>query len=161
MAYHMDSELEALAGEVRAMSIYQGNLRAHSNCRDPDHPGCANCDGSREEAEYEAAEHRKASREAFLAACRAGDATALAPWAPRVPDTSFLRSVKSYSALPLRQQTQAEVMCDGMESIDVNYTELMQLLLNVAHGENLVNAPANARELLERMATAWVDGAQP
>ena len=99
----------------------------------------------------------KAEREAddaFMAACGRCDANALALFAPMVRDWTF--KVASVDKAPKRVQTLTEVM---QESLDYpsgpSMTEAMQLLLNVAYGADLVNAPAQARRLIERMASTW------
>jgi hypothetical protein len=40
-----DTERAELAAEARYLRQYQGRLRRHPNCNDPDHPGCDNCEG--------------------------------------------------------------------------------------------------------------------
>jgi hypothetical protein len=92
--------------------------------------------------------------DAFMAECGRCDANALADFAPMVRDWTF--KVASIDKAPKRVQTLAEVM---QESLDYPsgpcMEELMQLLLNVAYGCEVANAPAQARRLIERMASTW------
>ena len=113
------------------------------------------------EPRFTAAE-RQAKAEAqaaddFLSACRKGDANALATFAPMVKDYETARRLQCATAdVPKRYETLTEVL---QESLDYTngpcMTELMQLLLNVAYGSDVVNAPAQARSLLQRMADKW------
>lgn len=85
---------------------------------------------------------------AFLRACQRADANALATWAPTVNDYSGFSVKKSTPALHT-------VMTDALDFTGgPTMAELMQLLLDVAHGD-ASEAPAQARELLGRMATTW------
>jgi hypothetical protein len=60
------------------------------------------------------------------------------------------------SPRPLRVQRLHEVMGESLDySNGPSMVEAMQLILNVAYSANLVNAPAQARALLARMANAW------
>jgi len=102
-----------------------------------------------------------AIRAAYGAACKKADANALCPWAPTTTDWMRAGSAPRDAAgtLPQRQQTLAEVMHSTMDTARHAFeAESMQLLLNVAYGSDLVNQPALARNLLERMAAhyAWV-----
>jgi hypothetical protein len=92
----------------------------------------------------------------FAGACRAGDANALCEWAPTVSDWS---ADKPHARrVPLLH----EVMAEALDFSDGPcMSELMQLVLNVAHGSDLVSAPAHARTLLERMASEWVKHCGP
>lgn len=96
----------------------------------------------------------------FAQAVRRGDANALAPWAPRITDWVVVRSTpidqRTVTSLPKRSQTLAEVMAEALDYGDgPSMTEAMQLILNVAHGSDLVNAPAQARSLIERMGRSF------
>lgn len=63
---------------------------------------------------------------------------------------------RTATRLPQRHQTIAEVMTDALDYTDgPSLCEVMQLVLNVAHGSDLVNTQAQARELLGRMAAKW------
>ena len=94
----------------------------------------------------------------FRESAKKADANALVQWAPLVNDWERARRqpVGVTTELPKRYQTMAEVMA---ESLDFDHgpseTELMQLLLNVAHGADLANAPRHARDLLRRMGEAF------
>ena len=96
----------------------------------------------------------------FRESAKKADANALVQWAPMVTDWERARrqpvDQKTATELPKRYQTLAEVMA---ESLDFDHgpreTELMQLLLNVAHGADLANAPHHARDLLRRMGEAY------
>lgn len=44
MSHDDDAEAQELAAEVRFRAILQRQLIAHPSCRDPDHPGCENCE---------------------------------------------------------------------------------------------------------------------
>jgi hypothetical protein len=43
-----DHIMADLRAEDDAERRYQAQLLAHPDCRDPDHPGCANCEGEDE-----------------------------------------------------------------------------------------------------------------
>lgn len=96
----------------------------------------------------------------FSESAHKADANAFVEWAPLVTDWERARrqpvDQKTATELPKRWQTMAEVMA---ESLDFDHgpseTELMQLLLNVAHGADLANAPRQARDLLNRMGEAY------
>lgn len=112
-------------------------------------------------AKQEAREAAAASMaDQFRESAQKADANAFAMWAPLVTDWERARrqpvDQKTATELPKRYQTMAEVMA---ESLDFDHgpseTELMQLLLNVAHGSDLANAPAQARDLLRRMGEAF------
>lgn len=110
------------------------------------------------EPRFAAAERQaKAEREAdqaFMDACAAGDANAIATFAPMVRDWTL--KVASIDKAPKRMQTLTEVM---LESLDYKsgpaMEELMQLLLNVAYGTDPEAAQDQAKRLIERMATTW------
>jgi len=99
-----------------------------------------------------------ASCQSFMDACRKADANELVTWAPKTTDWETVRaSLHSVGTdMPKRLQTLTEVM---QESLDYpsgpNMSEIMQLVLNVAYGRDVVNAPEQARNLLERMANTW------
>ena len=92
----------------------------------------------------------------FMEACRNTDANALATWAPKVRDWQNTTISNVRENTPKRCPTLAEAM---EEALDYNSgpakPELMQLLLNVAYGSDLVNEPARARALLDRMAKTF------
>jgi hypothetical protein len=105
-------------------------------------------------AEAQAKAEWEADR-AFTAACAAGDANAIATFAPMVRDfTAPVSPVGAY--VPKRVQLLTEVM---QESLDYpsgpSMTEAMQLLLNVAYGTDPVAVQDQAKRLIERMATTW------
>lgn len=110
-------------------------------------------------ARQEAREAAAASMaDQFRESAQKADANAFAMWAPLVNDWERTRRqpVGVTADLPKRYQTMAEVMA---ESLDFDHgpseTELMQLLLNVAYGADLANAPRHARDLLRRMGEAF------
>jgi hypothetical protein len=91
---------------------------------------------------------QSAMRSNFAHACQKADANALCDWAPRRTD---------FSRFPEpRTQTLAEVMADSLDfDAGPGISEVMQLVLNVAHGSNLAQAPQQARELLKRMGAMY------
>lgn len=84
----------------------------------------------------------------FLRACRAGDANAIARWAPTVIDFKVPYAIDSKAPRPRRVQTLDEVMRDALDYLDAE-TELFQLVLNVAQGADM---KAAATSLIERLA---------
>lgn len=95
---------------------------------------------------------------AFIKACRECDANATAWFAPMVNDWERERRQPRPLGAPMPQRLQvlAEVLEESLDYRDgPAMAELMQLLLNVAFSADVVNAPAQARALLERMATKW------
>ena len=96
----------------------------------------------------------------FVKACAQADANALAFFAPTVRDWNAAKAmpVSSTSTMPHRHQTIAEVMQEGLDyASGPSMTEAMQLILNVAYGTDLVNAPEQARALISRMATTFAN----
>lgn len=94
----------------------------------------------------------------FIHACRKGDANALADFAPTVTDwnRSPRPMLSDETDRPQRTQTLAEVLEESLDyTSGPSKTELFQLLLNVAFSSDAVNAPTQARELLQRMADKW------
>lgn len=94
----------------------------------------------------------------FIKACAKGDANASAQFAPMVRDWDAAKHmpVDSKAPMHLRYQTVAEVMEESLDYvIGPSMTEAMQLILNVAYSADLVNAPAQARALLSRMAQTF------
>lgn len=95
------------------------------------------------------------TREAFAMACRKADTNALATWAPTVSDREGGQHARRAPAFH-------EVL---LESLDFTHgpsmSELMQLLLNTAHGTDLAEAREQARCLLERMGEEWVKHCGP
>ncbi len=96
-------------------------------------------------------------QDAYLAACRKGDANALATFAPMVKDHEAARKLQLVGdATPLRYETLSEVLRDSLDfTTGPALAELHQLLLNVANNHDLVNQPAHARALLLRMSSKW------
>lgn len=91
---------------------------------------------------------QSAMRNDFAHACQQADANALCEWAPRRIDFSQLHKP--------RMVTLTEVMADALDYTGgPDTSEVMQLLLNVAHGSNLAQAPQQARELLKRMGAMY------
>ncbi len=136
MSYSTDPVADAVAYDE-----WQGEIEQHQTS-----------DGKAKADEY------ITSCQSFMSACRIKDANALAPWAPKTTDWEAVRaSLHSVGTdMPKRLQTLAEVM---QESLDYpsgpHMSEIMQLVLNVAYGNDVVNAPEQARNLLERMADTW------
>jgi hypothetical protein len=95
----------------------------------------------------------------FLAMAKQADANALCDFASTTDWDAMKRQPidpRTATRLPKRQQTLAEVMAESLDYSDgPSLSEALQLLLNVAHGADLVNAPAQARALLGRMAEKW------
>ncbi|HAX23082.1 MAG TPA: hypothetical protein DCY64_22700 [Hydrogenophaga sp.] len=95
----------------------------------------------------------------FNRAAMACDANALAPWAPLVIDNERRQQLGmrwDEKNLPQRQQTLTEVMTEALDYTNGPVmAEAMQLLLNVAFGADLVNAPSQARGLVERMGRCF------
>ena len=108
-------------------------------------------------------EARKASVDAmaddFRAAAVKCDANALVPWAGTVIDHERRKALGipwASADMPQRQQALHEVMVNALDySHGPQMCEAMQLILNVAYGSNLANAPAQARDLLRRMGEAF------
>jgi hypothetical protein len=91
----------------------------------------------------------------FLWACTHLDASAPAPWAPTVGDYST--PWREGAPQPQRIPALHEVLTDSLDyTTGPQMAELMQLLLNVAHGDAAA-APAQARKLLDRMARTWAN----
>ena len=84
----------------------------------------------------------------FLRACRAGDANALATWAPTVIDFKKPYAIGDQANRPRRAQTMEEVLREATDYLSAD-AEVFQLLLNVAQGADM---KAVANELLQRMA---------
>lgn len=104
------------------------------------------------------AREQAAMAAAFTRACAKADANASADFAPMVRDWDAAKHlpVSIGAHMPRRYQTVAEVMQESLDySSGPSMTEAMQLILNVAYGTDLVNAPAQARALLSRMATTF------
>ena len=94
----------------------------------------------------------------FLRVCNKCDANALADFAPMVNDwDASKRQPRAVGApMPKRVPTIAEVLEDSLDyGKGPSKTELMQLLLNVAFGPDLLTAQAQSMELLGRMAATW------
>ena len=93
------------------------------------------------------------TRAAFSEACRKADANALATWAPTVSDREGGQHARRAPLLH-------EVLEEALEVSDGPVmSELMQLLLNAANGN--ANTQAQARALLDRMATEWTKHCGP
>lgn len=116
---------------------YYGALEAHAISQDREHA---------------------AMQAAFMRACRKADANALADFAPTVNDWDAAKRHPRPAGAPMPQRVQAlaEVLEEALDyASGPSKTELMQLLLNVAHSADVVNAPMQARALLERMADTF------
>jgi hypothetical protein len=89
----------------------------------------------------------------FLWACEKRDANAPAFWAPKVGDysTPWREGVPQPQRIPALH----EVLTDSLDyTTGPQMSEVMQILLNVAHGD-AGKAPEQARVLLDRMASTW------
>ena len=94
----------------------------------------------------------------FVKACANGDANAIASFAPLTIDWDAQRKRPFVhgSKTPMRTQTLSECMNDSLDlGSGPSIAELMQLVINVAFGADPVNAPAQAREIVSRMASTW------
>ena len=120
-------------------------------------------DAARYSGMFEAATKQQAEEAAiaadFLKSSQSGDANALVPWAGLAIDHEKRKALGlpwSAPDMPMRQQALHEVMTNALDySSGPQMCEAMQLILNVAYGSDLVNAPAQARGLVERMAEAF------
>ena len=93
------------------------------------------------------------TRISFVAACRRGDANALATWAPTVGD---IEGGQHARRAPLLH----EVLEEALEVSDgPAMSELMQLLLNAVNGN--ANTQSQACALLNRMIGEWVKHCGP
>lgn len=95
---------------------------------------------------------------AFVKACQGGDANATAWFAPMVTDWDSIkhRPIAVGEYVPQRLQVMHEVMAEAFDySKGPQLAQVMQLVLNVAFGSDLVNAPRQARELLAQAADTW------
>jgi hypothetical protein len=89
----------------------------------------------------------------FVAACRRGDANAMATFAPTVSDRDGGQHARR---VPLLH----EVLEEALEVSDgLGMSELMQLLLNAASGN--ANTQSQACNLLNRMIGEWVKRCGP
>lgn len=107
--------------------------------------------------EAQARAEREADR-AFTSACEAGDANALAVFAPMVNDWDAAeRHPRAAGApMPKRVQTLAEVMQESLDYINgPSMTDAMQLLLNAAYSADREAVQCQAKRLIERMAEKW------
>lgn len=111
---------------------------------------------------YKQAERQEQSEIAaaidFVKVCAKGDANAIASFAPLTVDWAlqqkrpFIHGAK----MPMRTQTVSECMNDSLDlGSGPSMAELMQLVINVAFGNDAVNTPAQARDLVSRMASTW------
>ena len=94
----------------------------------------------------------------FVKACAKGDANAIASFAPLTIDwdAQGKRPFVHGAIMPMRTQTLSECMNDSLDfGSGPSIVELMQLVINVAFGADSVNVPAQARELVSRMASTW------
>jgi len=103
-------------------------------------------------SERQAAADAEAAND-FFTACTKLDIGAPAPWAPTVLDYSH--PYREGVPQPRRIPELHEVLTDSLDySKGPQMAELMQILLNVAHGD-AGKAPEQARVLLDRMASTW------
>lgn len=113
----------------------------------------------RQSDELERAEIALGAR--FLRLAGKADANALCDFASTTDWDAAKRQPidqRTATSLPKRQQTLAEVMAESLDfASGPSLCEAMQLILNVAYGANLANAPAQARDLLGRMAAKWAE----
>ncbi len=121
---------------VADAAIYYGAIHAHNDAQE------------RAEAAYVVD---------FMKACQRLDANATAWFAPMVVDWDVMQPGPHPAAMlmPRRLQTLSEVLADSLTcERGPGMAAVMQLLLNVAFGADLVNQPRRARELLAEMANA-------
>ncbi len=104
------------------------------------------------------AKAEQAAGAALMAACRSGNVNALATFAPMVKDFEAARKLQDVKApVPMRYQTLSEVMQDALDyTHGPCMSEAMQLLLNLAYGNNLENTQHQAQLLIERIKEAFV-----
>lgn len=111
---------------------------------------------AKQEARQAAAD---AKADQFRESAKKADANALVDWAGMVIDHEKRKALGTSWAspdMPMRQQALHEVMVNALDySHGPQMCEAMQLLLNVAYGADLANAPAHARDLLRRMGEAY------
>ena len=94
----------------------------------------------------------------FVKACAKGDANAIASFAPMTVDWALQqkRPFVHGAIMPMRTQTLSECMNDSLDlGSGPSVSELMHLVINMAFGADSVNAPAQARDLVSRMASTW------
>ena len=128
-------------------------LALHPDCRDPDHPGCSDCDGSREDAIDELGIK-------FFAAARTSDINQPAKFAPLCVDFADPNYFSSHGLnKPKRLQTIAEVMIDSLDaSGGPTLEDVLQLLSNAALGAPI---RSEANTLISRMACQWAQDNTP
>jgi hypothetical protein len=94
------------------------------------------------------------ARADFLAQAIRADANAVCIWASTVTDYSNTKGVGSVDKLPRRNRTFAEVATDTLDlGNGPSMCEVIQVLLNAAHGSRTTQTQAKA--LLERMADQY------
>lgn len=94
------------------------------------------------------------ARADFLAQAKRADANAVCIWASTVTDYSQTAGVGSVDKLPRRNRTFTEVATDTLDlGNGPSMTEVIQVLLNAAHGLHATQIQAKA--LLERMADQY------
>lgn len=110
---------------------------------------------SQERLEKSIEREKRSLYRAFIEACGKCDANKHVLFAPMVTDREA--PISFGKDKPKRTQRLHEIMSESFEYVNngPDMSELMQLVLNVAYGSDLVNAPAQARRLLERAADAW------
>jgi len=107
-------------------------------------------------SERQAAAEAEAAND-FFTACTKLDIGAPAPWAPTVSDNNSGLPYVIGVPRPRRLQALHEVMASSLDYTNgPQMAELMQLLLDVAHGDAAA-APEQARALLDRMARTWAN----
>ncbi len=133
-------ETQELAAAVTSAHHAAQNLAANPNCRDPNHPGCTQCDGAQEERKEE-------MRTDFIHdALR--DVKLPAKFAPMVDDYS-----KGASNKFSRYQTVGEVMFESLDYTNgPDYDDLLQLLADAARGADI---RPQALNLVKRMAATY------
>jgi hypothetical protein len=99
-------------------------------------------------------EERECHQSNFIEAVRKLDVSKDADWASRVQNTFV---VDGRIERRVRTQKVFEVMRECINFGGPEDKDVMQFLANVAYGTDLVNAPQQARALIEHMATTYAD----
>lgn len=125
---------------------------------DPVHDAARHYDAVAHESEAQGRAEELAA-DAFIAAARHCDANRLCAWAGLVTDWERTRGpILNSTTAVKRMQTMTEIVQEGLDYPNgPDISEVVQLLLNVAYGTDLVNQPRIARELMRRIAATWAE----